>query len=97
MIKELTKEDCAFLFIKWLKYKKIYSIFLYNHNNMDDNWKNTYFNKYQILFHLTVNPFQWIIYAFEWENTKEGATFWSKIDLEWKDFYLNNIYKMYVK
>jgi hypothetical protein len=78
-----------YIFISWLKIKKIYDKFTYYYNNRGEEWSGRYFVISPILKH-TTNPENWVRWAFNWGSTKEDSEFWSRIDKEWYTFVMLN-------
>jgi hypothetical protein len=81
---KLNKDTYWILFLKWLKYKKCYSSFYYCCNNVSDYWKNTYLHN--ILLKYVCDEEDWLLFAFDWKNSKEGVSFWSNLNKEWRLF-----------
>ena len=82
----LHTNDYWFLFIKWLKYNKIFSKFFYYYQNNPFGWKNMWFKGYGSL-KMTCVPRLYIFHAFDWASTKEGNIYWQNIDEQWESFY----------
>ena len=82
-IEELTLDDLqkfyCFVFIRFLKDKKVYNKFIIAVRQREEGHKSLYGN-------FAVND------AFTWRNTKEGHRFWDRINSEWES-YLGKLYR----
>lgn len=63
-------------FVRFLKCHHCYSSF-------KENVQNSYGRSFPDLT-FQFNPSVWLIAAFTWKDTKQGATYWENIDKQWK-------------
>ncbi len=71
------------LFLRFLKIKNVYTIFIYN--SLEPYYKDGNF-----MFENTIEsicdrkPSYYINDAFRWDKTKEGGNFWNELHYEWE-------------
>ena len=66
-------------FIRLLKELGIYREYITNLKKMNIGWRNRYKS-----FFLNHDPEDYVIEAFNSTNTKQGYTFWRRVDIMWK-------------
>ena len=78
-------------FHKLLLRKQVYSQFLYNFYTLGGIWRGEWVDNNNA--HIC-NEGEFLNYAFEWCRTKEGHSFWQKINVEWGKICANLREKM---
>lgn len=68
-------------FIKFLYREKVYGIFMHYMLNVGSRWLNTFRQE-------NVQPFFYVVCAFEWIETKEGMDFWQAVNIKWRKYMI---------
>ena len=69
-------------FKRFLKEQNIYYAFRYNYDN-EFGFRGLNYTCVQYMSAICL-PENVFVYAFSWENSKEGATFWQTMDSRWR-------------